>query len=101
MVVLEMRSMSLSRWFAGFGILMNLAGTVLLVFSLPATTRIDPSMRTVSIFDSVVLGSQSDLQFVKDLFYERVIKEKNFSIWLSLSLLIFGAALQIVGLYLD
>jgi hypothetical protein len=99
--VLEVTSMSLSRWLTGFGILMNLIGTVLLVFSLPTTTWIDPTTRGIYLYDPVVLGSKSDLHFVKDLFYKRAIKEKNFPIRLSLFLLIFGVALQIIGLYLD
>ena len=91
--------MHLSFWFACFGMLINLAGTVLLIFSLPASVKYDPSDGQLGFFTPG--KGQSDLQFTREIFNDRVLTENNLSIRLSLSLLIVGVTLQIIGLYLD
>ena len=67
----------------------NLAGTVLLVFSLPTPIKSNP--KEVSITEAPPW----------ELFYERVIKEREPIIIFALILLIIGTACQIFGLLLE
>jgi len=93
--------MNVSFWLAAIGMMMNLSGTVLLIFSLPATFRFNFTSKHFEIYTPDEKEVQSEFQFIKNLFYSRVVKEKNYSIRLSLFLLVVGIAVQIVGLYLD
>jgi hypothetical protein len=74
------------------GIALNLIGTVLLIFSLPATVM----FREGSL---VVWTPDSGLKSTINLFRERVFKDKNQTIVLSLILLIGGVLLQIASLF--
>jgi hypothetical protein len=91
--------MTLPIWLTTAGLLLNLIGTVLLIFSLPASFRGFNSKIECLVFEAPSEG-QSDFKFAKDLFRERVLKEKNQSILLSLFFLISGAVLQILSLFL-
>ncbi len=93
--------MHVSFWLAAIGMVMNLLGTVLLIFSLPATFRFNSTTKNFEIYTPDEKEVQSEFQFIKNLFHSRVVKERNYSIRLSLFLLIVGIAVQIFGLYLE
>jgi hypothetical protein len=90
--------MNMSFWLAVIGLVMNLAGTILLIFSLPATMRFDSTKHLeIRIPDETT----SEFQYAINLFQDRVMKEKNRSVLLALFLLIFGALFQIIALQPD
>jgi hypothetical protein len=87
-----------SFWLAAFGIILNLIGTVLLVFSLPTFFEgFNPKTGTLG-WRSPDKG-QSYWQFVLDLFIYKLFKEKDLILVLSLSFLLLGALFQIVSLF--
>lgn len=77
--------MLISFWLTVIGIIMNLAGTVLLIFSFPATFKSE---------NGKLKATQST---TVSLFYERVFKEINPSIILALIFLVTGTVFQILG----
>jgi len=79
--------MSWSFWFTSAGIILNLTGTVLLVFSLPTSFKNDSSGRLFHIRGNPW-----------DLFHVHVIEKPDPSIILALILLVFGVVFQIAGL---
>jgi hypothetical protein len=83
--------MTSTFWFAVFGIIINLLGTLLLIFSFPLTFK----MKNGEL--NGYTGKDDPLS----LFYERVIKEHDLSIIIALSLISIGIILQISGIWLD
>jgi hypothetical protein len=94
-------AVKLSLYLATIGLVMNLVGTILLVFSLPTGKKFEYE-NGIQTETSLVPGeNDSEFQFTRDVFRIRVIKEKNRPLLVALSLLLFGAALQILSLVLD
>lgn len=83
--------MTLSFWLTISGILLSFFGTILLIFSLPASFKRDSN--SGSLF--IVSGTPWDL------FHHSVIDEKDSSIIFALILLIIGIIFQLSGAWLD
>jgi hypothetical protein len=84
--------MILIFWLMIFGILLTFIGTLLLIFSLPASFKIEPGTREVYIgFHSGPL----------DLFHDRVVKNPDYSIISALIFLSIGVIFQITSIWLD
>ena len=80
--------MGLSFWIASIGIILNLIGTILLVLSLPANFRSDPTGHLFFINGNIL-----------DILHEQVIKESTMRF--PIVLLIIGSGFQILSVWLD
>jgi len=102
-----MTNLALSVTF--LGLILNFLGTVMLVFSLPAFLKQNKSgelcvSMPLSISAQPVAAKNDtfkSLEFVIDLFIDRVIKDKDISIICALVLLVLGNILQGYGVWLS
>jgi hypothetical protein len=79
-------------WLMIFGILLTFIGTLLLIFSLPASFLIEQD--TSKLYIEFTSGPL-------DLFYDRVVKNPDHSIISALILLLIGVIFQITSIWLD